>query len=58
MLGNIKTAKDIKAQSFLVGGWLLWIFKISQSILYSSINQQEEEEEIHDTQVPKYDFNK
>ena len=31
--------KHLKAQSFLVGGWLLWIFKISEIIFHSSINQ-------------------
>ena len=57
MFRNIKPVKDIKTQIFLVGGrWLLWIFKISQIILYSSILKQTQE--IHDKQVPEYDFNK
>ena len=37
----------------LLGEWLLGIFKISQIILHSSTKQTQE---IHDKQVPKYNF--
>ena len=41
MFRNIKTVKHIQDRSpKLIGGWLLWIFKTSQIILHSSINQR------------------
>ena len=53
MSGNIKTVKDIQAQSFLVGGFYGYSKFSNHSLFIYKPTQA-----IHDTQVPKYDFNK
>ena len=53
MYGNIKTVKRIKAQSFLVGD-----FMDIQNISNHSPFIYKPTQEIHEEQLPKYDFNK